>query len=336
MNVRQFWEKCKSNWTVKIFCFVLAVFIYFFYRNITLTTRTMIVPLGISAHGNMVPAGYHPPQVKVTLRGEPSEISQITDNDISAVLNIDYYAQAGKYEIPVQLMLSPSVAVMEPLEVNVTPAVVPLEIAQRVHVQIPVEVDIQGEPMDGFSITHTQVLPSTVRVTGAEPVVGSIGHFTTDSVSVDGKNASFSQEVKIHTQNKLITIDDVSEVTVAVVIEPVQATKEFMNQSVYLYGLNPLFIARLEPSDVTFVLSGSQLAMNRYVPELYTVRADCSGITQPGEYDIPVTITVPSGLRIVSQSSRNVKVVIAAVEQEEENPSDGTSNEDASVSGQGL
>lgn len=317
MTIRQFWENCKNNWHIKIICLVVAIFIFFFYKNTTLVSRTIIVPLEVSSQGSMVPASPHQGQVKVTLKGEPDQISRIIESDVSAILNIDYFTQPGVYEIPVQVNLADSVMVLEPLEVRTSPSVVSMEIATRAYAQIPVTVNLQGTPANGYEVKEVNVRPSTLGVMGPKPVLESITELVTETVALDDKTVSFSEDVAVLNNNKLISIQDKPLVEVDVTINAIQMDKTFQEQTVYLYGLNPMYVAQFTPSSVTFSLSGTQRALQNYTPELYTVRADCSGIDAPGEYELPVTITLPSGTRLVSQSARTVNVTITAVVQDE-------------------
>ena len=129
MEIKQFWEKCKENWHVKLVCIVLSLFISYLYINVTLESKILVVPLRVSSNGNMLPASYKPNEVRVSLRGDANEISLISTNDISAVLNLDYYTEPGRYDVPIQVDLSAFAMSIEPLEVSVNPAVIPLKIA---------------------------------------------------------------------------------------------------------------------------------------------------------------------------------------------------------------
>ena len=80
----------------------------------TLSTRSLTVPLQVKNEGTMIPASYCPPQVSVSIRGNAEEINQIIPTAITAYLNIDYFSQPGKYDIPVQIELDPALLAIEP------------------------------------------------------------------------------------------------------------------------------------------------------------------------------------------------------------------------------
>ena len=310
MEIKQFWEKCKENWHVKLVCIVLSLFISYLYINVTLESKILVVPLRVSSNGNMLPASYKPNEVRVSLRGDANEISHISTNDISAVLNLDYYTEPGRYDVPIQVDLSAFAMSIEPLEVSVNPAVIPLKIAERVYAQIPVNADIIGEPEEGYHVTNIQVSPRTIQVTGAEPIVKNLSSVMIEPVDITGKNETFTKKSKIYKDNRLVKFEDISDVSVTITIEPIQETKEIENREVLISGLDSRFLPEVEPFGISFSISGSQIALNQYDSEDFIVQVDCSQITEAGEYELPVKIILPSGIILESTDTKNVKVVI--------------------------
>ena len=313
MKIELFLNKIKKEWLVKLICLVLACFTYFFYQMSTLDTKTIVIPLEISSNGEMLPVEYHQSQVKVSFKGKQDDLANISSKDISASLNIDYYSKSGKYDIPVQLNLSPNLLVMEPLEVNVIPSIVSLEIDSRAYAQIPVQPSIQGEPLEGYNVEEIKVVPSTVGITGAELLISSVPYLTTETINVEGKKDSFTLKTSVIKNNNMISFTDETSVSVEVSIEPIQVTRSFNGHALYLNGLNPAFEAKIIPETIDFSLAGSNITLNKYIPELYTARVDCSSIEAIGEYTLAVLFSIPQGTRLVSQSVSAVNLIISEV-----------------------
>ncbi len=312
MKIRPFFEKCVNNWPAKVICLVLAVLLYFFYHLTTLDTKIIAVPLSVSAQGNMLPAEFTDSSVRVTLRGKSDEIARIKSGDISAYLDIDTYTVSGRYDVPVQIKLDPTLMVIEPLEVKVSPVVVSMDISERAFVQVPVSANIQGSVAAGYQITAVSVTPSTVLMTGAERIIKAVSSVYSDSISADGKTASFSQSVPVLNRNALISFAGDRNVDVSVTVEPVKLTRSFENQPVYLYGLPAELEAACEPAAVSFTLNGNQLSLESYKPELYTARADCSKLSAAGTYEVPLELAVPAGVSVVSKTAETVSVTVTA------------------------
>lgn len=316
MKVNDLYKIIRRNWVVKLTCFVLAIFIYFFYRTASLQNSTLVVPLQISSRGNMVPAETVPSHVKVSLKGRPQDLARITNQNISTYLNLDYYTEPGEYAIPIQIQLAPEILGISPLQVTVEGGPIEMSIAEKGREQIPVKPDIQGSPAPGYEITSITINPSTVSVFGAVPLLESMEEVYTDEITVDERRTSFTQTVELIHDNQLVSYSD-EPVSVSVTIQPITVTRRFVDQTIYLYGVNPLFIAQSEPERVTFTLTGNQNQLEAFTPELHTVRLDCSHVKEPGVYDLPVEIVLPAGIRLVSQNPRTVKVALVSVSEDQ-------------------
>ena len=326
MKIHEFYKVFRRNWPIKLICFVLAVFIYFFYRTATIDGKTLVVSLDVSSQGVTLPAQTLPSHVKVSLKGRPEDLARITEKNISALVNLDHYTEAGSYRVPVEILLAPEIMGIEPLEVTVDKSFLEIAIAQKDRRQIPVEAEIQGTPASGYEITDISIVPSTIEVSGAKSILDAMVEVSTDAISVDEKRTSFSQKVPIYHESDLVSYNDES-VTVTVTIQPITASRRFVDQTVYLYGVNPLLEAYCEPERITFTVTGNQNQLETFVPELHTVRINCSALTlsdltKASTYELPVEVVLPKGIRLVSQSDRTAKVFVA--------PFSGTSSKDVS------
>ena len=319
MKIHEFYKIFRRNWPVKLVCFVLAVFIYFFYRSATIQGKTLVISLDVSSQGITLPAQNIPKHMKVALKGRPEDIARITEKNITALVNLDYYTEEGKFKVPVDIILAPEIMEIEPLEVTADKSFLEINIVKKARKQLPVEAEIQGTPAAGYEITDIAISPSTVGVSGAKSILDAMVEVSTDEISVDEKRTSFSQNIGIHHESQLISYDD-KTVTVTVTIQPITSSRRFVYQTIYLYGVNPLFEAKADPERITFTLTGNQNQLEAFVPELHTVRMNCSAITKPGTYEVPIEVVLPNGIRLVSQSDRTARVSLVPIEEEEKEP----------------
>ena len=333
MRLDELYKIARRNWIVKLVCFVLAVFIYFFYFVATLKVKSLVVPLQVSAHGLMMPAENTPSHVKVSVKAHPQDLPRISEQNIATYLNLDYYTEPGEYDVPIEIILSPDIMGIDSMEVKVDQGSVRLAIAPKARAQLPVTANLQGTPASGYEIVDVSVTPSTIGVFGVETLLESMDSIVTEQIQVDGRKSSFSQTVAIHRDNSLVTYDDDS-VKVTVDIQPITMTRRIVDQTVYLYGVHPLFAAHADPQMVTFTLRGNQNQLGSFVPELHTVRLDCSAITEPGTYVLPVEVVLPSGISLVSQSDRTATVSIVPAGEETETDKVVEVVEDNGVAGQ--
>ncbi|MEE0132609.1 MAG: CdaR family protein [Treponema sp.] len=316
MKIHEFYKVFRRNWPVKLVCFVLAVFIYFFYRTATLQEKTLPISLEVSSQGVTLPTQTLPSHIKVSLKGRPEDLAGITEKNISALVNLDHYTEAGKYTVPVEILLAPEILGIEPLEVTADKSFLDITIAKKDRKQIPVAAEIQGTPASGYEIIDISIVPSTIGVSGAKSILDALEKVSTEAISVDEKRTSFSQKIPIHAESSLLSYND-AEVTVTVTIQPSTTSRRFVDQTIYLYGVNPLFEAQSDPERLTFTLTGKQNQLEAFVPELHTVRLDCSSLTEPGTYELPVEVVLPNGIRLVSQSSRTAQVSLVPFSEDE-------------------
>ena len=316
MKIHEFYKVFRRNWPVKLVCFVLAVFIYFFYRTATLQEKTLPISLEVSSQGVTLPTQTLPTHIKVSLKGRPEDLAGITEKNISALVNLDHYTEAGKYTVPVEILLAPEILGIEPLEVTADKSFLDITIAKKDRKQIPVAAEIQGTPASGYEIIDISIVPSTIGVSGAKSILDALEKVSTEAISVDEKRTSFSQKIPIHAESSLLSYND-AEVTVTVTIQPSTTSRRFVDQTIYLYGVNPLFEAQSDPERLTFTLTGNQNQLEAFVPELHTVRLDCSSLTEPGTYELPVEVVLPNGIRLVSQSSRTAQVSLVPFSEDE-------------------
>lgn len=316
MKIHEFYKVFRRNWPVKLVCFVLAVFIYFFYRTATLQEKTLPISLEVSSQGVTLPTQTLLSHIKVSLKGRPEDLAGITEKNISALVNLDHYTEAGKYTVPVEILLAPEILGIEPLEVTADKSFLDITIAKKDRKQIPVAAEIQGTPASGYEIIDISIVPSTIGVSGAKSILDALEKVSTEAISVDEKRTSFSQKIPIHAESSLLSYND-AEVTVTVTIQPSTTSRRFVDQTIYLYGVNPLFEAQSDPERLTFTLTGNQNQLEAFVPELHTVRLDCSSLTEPGTYELPVEVVLPNGIRLVSQSSRTAQVSLVPFSEDE-------------------
>lgn len=323
MKIHEFYKVFRRNWPVKLVCFVLAVFIYFFYLTATIQEKNLPVSLEVSSQGVTLPTQTLPTHIKVSLKGRPEDLARITEKNISALVNLDHYTEAGKYTVPVEILLAPEILGIEPLEVTADRSFLDITIVQKDRKQIPVEAEIQGTPASGYEISDISIVPSTIGVSGAKSILEALERVSTEAISVDEKRTSFSQKIPVRSESPLLAYNE-AEVTVTVTIQPTTTSRRFVDQTIYLYGVNPLFEAKTDPERLTFTLTGSQNQLEAFVPELHTVRLDCSVLTEPGTYELPVEVVLPNGIRLVSQSSRTAQVSLVPLAGDElENSVDG-------------
>ena len=174
---------------------------------------------------------------------------------------------------------------------------------------VAVEASIVGEPAEGYEVKRIIVEPSTVRAFGELSAISSLYYLETEPVNISDMRAPYSTKVKvIHSDNVTVSQETV---TVVVQIDPVSTasfTREVISARNLASGLKCIF----PEVQVTLLVAGdnstvSAIGANDLVPYV-----DCTGITAADEYTLPLKVTLPSGLSLVSVSPERITFTVTA------------------------
>lgn len=306
MKVNQLIERILHNWPQKLVCFVLALFLYLFYHMSLVDRKTVVIPLHVYQDGAVVASGNIPSSVKVVVRADKNTISSIHNSDLYASVNLNFITESGTYRLPVNMRVSDSILGFDPLEIKVTPELLEVTVEEKVSVPVPVEPVILGDLAKGYEITSVEVSPSYVTVTGPRSIVEKYSTIKTSVLDVNGVSKTLSQKVTIVNNNKMLGFDNISDYSVTVNVDTVKIEKEFEGIKLIPYKLSENLTIETEIPLLYVKLEGSQIALENF--KLDAVNLSFEGITEEGEYDIPIRINLPRGVKILERSIETLKV----------------------------
>lgn len=300
-------KKISNNWVPKCICIIAAIALYLFGKTSRLEKKTFSIPLVVKEDGNLLSAENLPSHISVIIRSEPSNISSLTAGDIQAVLDLSYYTKEGQYSIPVSASLTSTANLSAPVELVVSPEKINVKLEERTRKAVPVEVPVYGNPLHGYEIDEIKFSPQQVIISGPKSLVANIKQVSTYEVDLSEKNENFKDIKKVRNINKHIELVSSENVNVNVSFKTSLVTKTFDRIPVFLAHLAP----NLEPVSVphsSFTVSGAQLVVEKFYPSEYTMQADCSLISGPGEYELPVVIAVQDAFKIEGEGNPTIKV----------------------------
>ena len=105
MRRNKFFQRVFYNWQVKILCFLLAVFMYFFLGLVIQDTRTVKLPLEVT-----LPSGYNadsniPTSVDLVIKGTQERIYMIEVDDIHVSVDFSNVDHEGVNIAPVVITM---------------------------------------------------------------------------------------------------------------------------------------------------------------------------------------------------------------------------------------
>ena len=113
-----------------------------------------------------------------------------------------------------------------------------------------------------------------------------------------------------------MTITEKGPFEVTVLIEPQQMERTIENIAVNITPLKEGLYLKDDVMPVSVTLAGTVPVLEDYTPSSRFVSLNLSKITEPGEYDLPLTFNIPSYLEIKEFSADTVHITVLAVEEE--------------------
>lgn len=318
MNKKKLIEKITENWTVKAICLVFAVVIYIFHQVTMLETKSITVPLTVESSGLMIPFSELPKYVKISVRTTAENIPSVYSSGFKACINVDHFTEAGIYQVPVEVLVSENMSLIEPLEYSVKPEVLKVELDEKSVKYVPIEAAISGEVEHGYSVKDISINPSTVKVVGPSKILEKTKSIYTKKIILSGAEKSFSKEVRLDNVNDLIVPYPEGDFKVAITVVPSDSSKEFKSIVPVVKNLNPNLEIITQIPAISLQLDGALLVLENYnlLPE--DVFVNLKDIDKPGTYEIPVDVTVPTNLVLAKKSLDKVTLTVSQKVLEEE------------------
>lgn len=310
MKTPQLIERLKHNLTIKIFCFVIAFFIYIFYNISTLDTKVFSIPLEIQQEGAVVITNTPTHFVRVTVKGKPEDIVQISENDFSALVDLNHHLEKGSYSLPVLLYLSKQASLFSPLEFSCKPERIKLDIDKKITSYIPLEATFTGSPAKGYEVLETKIEPAFLEVWGPEEIILSIDEFKTKEVSIENASASFTKSVDIINTNSFVSMDLETKASVRVSMGQIFEEKKFQSNNASYINLKENLIVEESFPLYTLRLRGFINDIERYNLNSYSVFIDLSEIEEEGVYELPFEFNIPNNFEVLSIEPQTVLLTV--------------------------
>lgn len=319
MNIKQFSEKLLHNWPIKLLCLVVAIFLYIFHQTSLVEHKNFVVPLKVIENGQVTHIQQVPDTITISVRALPDDISNIHQSDFEAILDLSTLTEAGEYTIPVIVNVKDKLKEMEALEVSIKPdSSLKVKVEKKIVKYIPLKASVSGETAFGYQVENIQLDPSTACVIGPETIVNKITELYTDKVVVNNAEVNFTSEVFYQPVNKLIKVLEPGPYKATVIISPIPATKLYTEVAVMPFYLAENLLLDGTISTINLSVSGTMPVLENYVPGKSVLQVDLSEITEPGEYDIPVSVYLPSYLTLENLSQETVHVKVIAQPEADE------------------
>ncbi|MBQ0166055.1 MAG: hypothetical protein KBT02_02965 [Treponema sp.] len=303
-------EKLLENWPVKIVSLVAAILVYAFYQISTLETRYFIVPLEITKSAGMVSTNVSETAVRVSIRGEQTQITSLETKDFTAYADLSRIVNEGTENIPIQLKLSDSVRIMKDVEIRIEPETVSVTLEKELIDYLPVKINYSGGTAHGYEIESMKAVPPLIKVTGPESLVENIKSLDTDVILVEDISQTMDYETMLLEQNSELRIDYSDPIHITISVIPSQMTRNLSNVAIESYPAAENLMTEFDTDTAACTIMGNQLDVESFSPRKGFLYIDCSEISEPGEYDVPVQSRKYNWMNVDSIVPETIHVIV--------------------------
>jgi YbbR domain-containing protein len=187
-------------------------------RRERISERNYRIPLSIVnvPRGTMVVSPL-PDAVDVRVRGAFTPLRNLDPAKLEAVVDLAD-ATPGEKRYP----LGPG-DINVPADVEViaiSPAEIRLVLDQVAEKIVPITVDLAGQPASGAELEEVSIEPRNARIVGPEKTLARLASLSTQPVSLEGRDASFTETTTLALPASGVRVREGQLVTVRVKIKP--------------------------------------------------------------------------------------------------------------------
>ena len=312
MAERSFFSWFTNNWLAKIICLIISIVFFLIFRTTSLSTRKINVTINAVHTEKYIPVNSYVKNLTVEIRGEPEKILNITDRDIKAFIDLSECKGEGESEMTVHVQLSPAMQLLDPIEVSTSLDKVKIVAEKRVSADVKVDLQLIGSVAGGYRLVSSTAKPDFIHISGPQSVIDNMdGHLHID-YDITGQRYSFSNNVEImdflHSESNIAVISP-GVLEISAKIEPIILRETYKNVLISFAALADKFTLK-QLTAVDLILEGAKETVEDFSIDNAQIVADCSSITDSGEFDLPVKVILPEGISVYSPRLPSVKVKI--------------------------
>lgn len=260
------------------------------YKNVAVTINDG----GMLEANNLVVTTKQKPVIDVKVRASRKSLANFSKENINAYVDISGITRVGEFTVPVNVYIQDSSVNI----INKNPYNITVRIDNFKGVNLPVEVRIENEPKQGFSVIDTVCEPEIINLQGPEAVLKGIEKAVA-TVDVSGLEESISKTVEYELYDStgaIIRDTSIIKSTASVKIDiKIMSTKE-IPVNANIINTNNEYELDLENSGFepdTILIAGEKEALDAMaVLDLGSIELFIK--EGQNEYDIPLNL--PNGL----------------------------------------
>jgi YbbR domain-containing protein len=255
---------------------------------------------------SLIPTKFDTLSASVTLRGPRDVLETVRSGDLALKADLAG-VEPGVRVITVRLDRNRLPGNVD--EVSIDPHSVRVTIEREVSKEVMVKPRFDGELARGYEVLNFQVDPPSIQVVGAATLVRDITDVSTETVSLSGKSATFTEYVAIDIGSTGINIEGDSNRQVKLTVNIGEARKERVIDKVPVSVLGSI-PARPSPAFVSVKVTGPASSVDVLAPSDLAATVEYRKGSR-GEIEVKpdVTLANDSGnIRIIAVSPDSIRL----------------------------
>ena len=220
------WYSITNNIGTKAISVVIAIVLWIVVlgsRNVEVTKE---IPLEVITSGELTPANEVPEKIAFRLAGPKAFLRAVLDRREDPIrVNlagakpgfITYRFFSDNIRLPIGVKV---------LSINPTAILIKLEPVKKR--DVPVRVELKGQPADGYRVSRAEARPPVVRIKGAETKVDAVTEVGTVPIDVSGLKQAQEREAALDLTRYGLQIDGALP-KVLIDVEPLSANLKIKN-----------------------------------------------------------------------------------------------------------
>ena len=297
------WRLVSTNLGTKIVSVIVAVLLWGIVlgsRNVEVTKE---IPLEIITPPDIVTSNEIPDKIAFRLAGPKAFLRSILDrreepirvNLLGAKPNlVTYRFFSDNIRLPIGVKV---------LSINPTAILVKLEYLKRR--DVPVRVELRGNPPDGYRIIRAEIKPEIVRIKGPESKVDALTQVSTIPIDVSNLKQSREKEVALDLARYGVQLDGELP-KVSIEMAPVTANFRIKNVDIRVLSF---YKVRIDEKNVTVLVratSGDLQSLDK--SKVYGI-VDLSRRPK-GKYSEPLKVILPKNIELVKVLPEQIHVTL--------------------------
>lgn len=182
---------------------------------------------------------------------------------------------------------------------------------------VPIKINLNGKPKEGWQISRLIIVPETIKITGPFEKLDQIEAISTQPIDIEG----IDNEKIVFTELSVpqgISVLYQSGIKVVIQVEKSPVTKTFTDLPIKIINLSPELTPVFEPKSVAVTIQGTNEEIARINGLQIIPLLDMLDLNI-GVQKIPVQVDLPEGLQVIKIDPNQIEVKLEEDTQKKPN-----------------